>query len=319
MNARAASLVALFALPSLLAAAPVAQAGPWSLAPGEYYTQFLAGWASSDGYYDQDGNRAYLIKGGLLEERSLLSYVEMGWKKRVSFVLGIPVRSVTRRFGAGGNEASLPTTTGLADGLVGFRYRLANGRSAAAIEVDWKPPLSYDSGLRLTRQDSLLAGDADGDGDSLDANALRQLSRPVLGDGQNDVTVSLHLGTSLPALRGFVQVAGGYRYRFQDPRDDVVASADLGLWLTRSLMAAGRYEGVVPLEDGDRPTDEVKRHRAGPMLVYRVDDHLDLIVNTMHTFTASNALHTDEVYVGVAFRQSKLNRLQGYLGNLSNP
>ena len=32
-----------------------------------------------------------LPKGGLVEERSLHSYTELGWKKRVSFVLGIPV------------------------------------------------------------------------------------------------------------------------------------------------------------------------------------------------------------------------------------
>ena len=328
MNARAASPVVMLALLALVA--PAAQAGPWSLAPGEYYSQFLGGWSSSDGYHDLNGDRRFLFKGGLLEERSLLSYTEMGWKKRVSFVLGIPVRSVTRRFGAAGNQAALPTATGLADALVGFRYRLANGRSAAAIEVDWKPPLSYDSGLRLTRQDSLLAGDANGDGDSLDVNAVRQMSRPTLGDGQNDVTVTLQLGTAL-TRRGFLQVAGGYRYRFQDPKDQVVLGADLGLWMTRTLMIAGRYDGVVTVQDlssseaGERfgiETDSFERlvhHRAGPMLIFRVDDHLDLIVNTMHTVTAKNALHTDEVYVGIAFRQSKLNRLQGFLGNLSNP
>jgi hypothetical protein len=329
MNARAASSVALLAL-LLLAAAPRAQAGPWSLAPGEYYTQFLGGWSSSDGYHDAVGGRRFLVKGGLLEERSLLSYTEMGWKKKVSFVLGIPLRSVTRRFGAAGNQASLPTTTGLADGLIGFRYRLANGHSAAALEIDWKAPLSYDSGLRLTRKDSLLAGDANGDGDSLNGNEVRQLSRPTLGDGQNDVTISLHLGTQLTG-RGFVQMAGGYRYRFQEPKDQVVLSGDLGLWLTRSLMIAGRYDGVVTSDDltskpgqelfgvGSDPADRLVRHRAGPMLIYRIDDHMDLIVNTMHTVTAKNALHTDEVYVGVAFRQTKLNRLQGFLGNLSNP
>ena len=45
----------------------------------------------------------------------------------------------------------------------------------------------------------------------------------------------------------------------------------------------------------------------------------DVIASTLHTMSAKNALHTDEVFVGLAFRQNKLDRLQGFLGGGSKP
>jgi len=319
MSARLALPAVFFALSLLAGAAPSAGAGAWSLAPGEYFTQFLGGWSSSDFYYDQDGKKRPLANGGLWEERSVLSYTELGWKPRLSFILGIPAKSVTRRFGAAGGGRTLPTASGLADGLVGFRYNLENSAVGLAIELDWKPPLSYERSQLLTHQDSVRAGDASGDGDSLDVNVARQLASPRLGDGQQDVTLALHVGAPLSRLRGFFQFSGGYRYRFENPGDQLVASVDLAVWPMRSLLVGARYELESPVRGGDRATDHPERYRVGPTLVYRVDDRMDLVLASMHTAAANNALHADELYVGVAFRRTKLNRLQGFLGNSSNP
>src|SRR6185369_13200531 len=184
------------------------------------------------------------------------------------------------------------------------------------IELDWKMPLGYERDRFLSHADSVAAGDHNGDGDSLDANAARALGSPVLGDGQQDVTVSLALGTAV--ARGFAEAAGGYKYRFEEPTDQIVLSADLGLWLTRSLLLAGRYRGEMAAE-GERPTDEPSQHLVGPLLVYRLENHMDLFAGSLHTVSAKNALHTDEIQVGFAFRQTKLNRLQGFLGGSAAP
>ena len=320
MRTRLAPSVVSFALLALLCSSLPAFAGPWSLAPGEYYSEMLAGWSSSDFYYDQEGAKRPLAGGGLWEERSLLSYTEFGWKKRVSFVLGIPALSVTRQFGQARQAVSpVPTATGLGDALVGFKYRIANGRSAAALELDWKPPLGYERNRFFNHADSAAAGDFNGDGDSLDVQRLAQLGSPVLGDGQNDVTLSLLLGTAIGS-RTFVEGGGGYRYRFEeDFADQIVANADLGIWFTRNLMLGGRYLGEFTAQKSDNPTRDPERHRVGPILVLRVDPRLDVIASTLHTAAATNALHTDEVFVGVAFRQNKLDRLHGFLGGGTNP
>ena len=299
----------------VLACGTRAFAGPWNLVPGEFYTEIHGGWFSSDTYHDPNGGRRFLAGGGLWEQRSLASHSEFGWKPKLNFILELPMVSVSRRLGAAAGR-ELPTQAGLGDALVGLRYRIARGSTAAAIEVDWKAPLGYERDRFLTHADSVAAGDISGDGDSLDANAARQLGSPVLGDGNQNVIVSLLLGTTLP--RGFVQIAGGYEYRFEEPKDQIVMAADVGFWLTRSLLLAGRYQGEMA-GDGVRPTDDPDLHLVGPMLVYRLDDHMDLFAGSLHTASATNALHTDEIQVGFAFRKTKLSRLQGFLGGTSAP
>jgi hypothetical protein len=316
MSARTRRHALTFLMFFSLSFASRAFAGAWSLAPGEYYTEIRGGWFSADDYHNQNGDKLFLTRGGLWEERKLVSYSEFGWKPRVSFILGIPIQSVTRRFEDTGVRP-LPTQTGLGDGLIAFRYRLASGRRAAAIQLDWKAPFGYERDRFLLHADSVAAGDTNGDGDSLDLNAARQLGQPVLGDGQQDVTASLWLGTAVP--RGFLEFGGGYRYRFEEPQDQIVVGADLGLWLTRSLMLAGRYEGVLAAGESARPTADPEYHRVGPTLVYRVTEFMDLFAASMHTAKATNALHTDEIVVGFAFRRTKLDRLQGFLGGTAGP
>jgi hypothetical protein len=55
------------------------------------------------------------------------------------------------------------------------------------------------------------------------------------------------------------------------------------------------------------------------MVLYRVDDHLDVKAGSWSTASGKNVLHYDQFYVGVAFHQSKLNRLQGFSGSTKNP
>lgn len=309
-----------FALLTLMCSFLPAHAGPWSLAPGEYYSGFMAGWFSSDFYYDQDGTKLPLAGGGLWEERSLTSYSELGWKKNLSFVLGIPAVSVTRQFGQVHQAQNpVPTATGLADALIGFKWRFSNGRSATALELDWQPPLGYERNQFYSHSDSAAAGDLNGDGDSLDVNRLHQLGSPVLGDGQQNVTLSLLLGTAVGS-RAFVEGSGGYRYRFEeDFADQILVNADAGFWATRSLLIGGQYLGEFAAAKSENPSRDPERQRVGPILVFRVDERLDVIAQTLHTAAGTNALHTDEIRVGVAFRQNKLDRLQGFMGGGAKP
>ena len=60
-------------------------------------------------------------------------------------------------------------------------------------------------------------------------------------------------------------------------------------------------------------------HLAGPVLVWRVDDRLDLTAGSWSTAMAKNALDYNQVYVAVAFKQTRLNRLQGFLGGTKAP
>jgi hypothetical protein len=293
-----------------------ATAGAWSLAPGDWYSEFRAGVFTADSWHDENGTRSGLFGGGLVQQRSLISYNELGWKKHTSVVLAVPAQSLTRRDGIGRLDR---TETGLGDATVGFRYRLANAASAFAIELDWKAPLGYNRHLLATHQDSIRCGDASGNGDSLRQDCLRQTVAPRLGEGQQDVSLLLRAGYAFVPLRAYVDLSGGYRYRFDAPADQIVGGAEVGFWLTRMLMVGGRYQGEIAAGSGNLPIDEIDRHLVGPLLIYRVDDNLDVQVSSMHTASAKNAYHTDEIFVGVAFKQTRLNRLQGLLGGTRAP
>jgi hypothetical protein len=304
MSARAASSALLLCLLIASGSFRPAHAGPWLPAPGEYYAELRGGLFCADSYHDDAGDRVSL--GGKWEERSLAGTVELGWKKRLSVVMAAPFVSATGR-DASGNA----TSTGLGDFLLGFRYGIHQGQTALAAELDWQAPLGYD------RSSSLLAG-------SLHGGGLEQLS------------LSLLCGTPL-ARRGFLQLGGGYGYRYlsitrkgthvtdggaNEAADlwsmPVLASADLGLWVTRSLLVGGRYSGTMTMSHGDL-YPELAVHLAGPVVVWRVDERLDLCAGSWSTAMAKNALHHDQVYVALAFKQTKLNRLQGFLGGTKAP
>lgn len=303
MHARPAMLPSLLAVGLGLVLVSPAIAGPWSLAPGESWTELRGGFYSADTYHDRNGDRAGLAGGGLIEERSITWSGELGWRKRLSFTFSVPFVSLTRRLGDTGGASdpdALPTATGFGDAVFGLKFKLKNGTSAAAVELDWKAPLGYE-------RNPTFFGDS-----TLDINRARQLVAPVLGEGQQDVMLALHLGSAIGS-RGFVQVMGGYRYRFEEPADQIVMAGDVGLWMGRTWFLGGVYRGQLASE-GDNPTRNADRHLVGPVLLYRVDDRLDLFARTLHTASAKNAPHTDEVFVGLAFRKTSLGRQQGYMG-----
>jgi hypothetical protein len=286
-------------------------AGPWQLDPGEYFSEFRAGFFSADTYHRQNGTRALLGGGGLHEEYSLISYNELGWKKHTSFIFAVPTRNVVRRTQT---LPDPPSATGFADGLLGFRYNLSNASRAISVELDWRPPLGYKRNHYLSHADSVLAGDRNGDGDSLDFNVVREVGQPTLGEGVQDLSLVVHVGSTFPGWKAFAQASGGYRYRFEDFADQIVASADIGMWLTHTVMLSANYVGEIAMGEGDNPTLDPDRHLVGGRVVYRVDERLDVFAGSLHTAKANNALHTDEIYVGVSAHHTKLNRLQGFLG-----
>ncbi len=296
-------LAAAVAAPSLVQAA-----GPWLLSPGEYYSDFQAGRTSTDTYYDDSGT--HLTSPTTVERRALTFYDEIGWKKSMSWVLSAPYASVTGRQGQ-----TSETQTGFADLNIGLRYRLQHGKTASALQLDWIGPMGYDSeGV------------------------------PPLGDGLQTVGLTFHAGQSLGS-DAFWQGAFGYDKRWQgkmsgqesktipdgsgnqvpNPNYQALSyqnqlhwSALAGWWVGSSLLLTGHYLGYNTSAHGDASPD-ASNQIAGPEIRYRVDDRLDLYVGSDHSLSGKSVRSTDTYYVGMAFRVTKLNRVQGLLGNKRRP
>ena len=327
MRTRAPFIALLAALASLVPA--LAFAGPWLPARGEYYSELQAGSLSSHTFYDAVGTRYFFPLDDRIQSRSINFYNEMGWKKWASLVIAAPIRSTTRRTA---NFAYSNTETGLGDLNLGVRFKLRSTAPAAALQLVWSAPLGYE-----TRTDSLV-GPAP-TRDSVLSYAPRSVVglSSALGTGRQSLTARLELGTELKRLDGFVELAGGYRLRSDPYQDQLVASARAGRWFGSSLLVLGHYDGElssgqqeslingrVPLVSLGRVKTEFNfvettEHVVGPEIRYRVDDRLDVYLGSNHSMSGKNSLHRDEYYVGMAFRQSKHNRLQGLLGNKTRP
>jgi len=304
------------------AAAPLASsasypvAGPWSLAPGEYYTELSGSSFTTSTWYNDDGKRVGL--GGQAQQRAATWSAELGWTPSWSVQFSLPV--VTNSVSAAGAGAS---ATGMSDLGLGLRMKLSSGRTASALQLRWEGPAGYNA--KLT---------------------------PPLGDGLQKLSASLQFGGALDKW-AFWQLGGGYRYDFlsisgrkayqglvpasppppaadHNWSDHVTVNAASGLWLDR-LQVAGLYAGDFPISTGRALKSTLQA--VGTRFTYRVDERIDAFAGSWHTPTASwgssgssghmalnkNTAHIDEFYVGIAWKSTKLNRLQGFLGNDTRP
>jgi hypothetical protein len=275
MSARIALPTLVLAALATLSLPRPAAAGPWGLVPGESYSILEGSVFTTTTSYDANGTR--FATGQVVEQRAMRSYCELGWVKNFSFVFSLPAMSVTRR------DANVQgTATGFQDVRLGVRYNLRNGPDAIAVEAEWSTPAGYNRHL-----DSL--GLQLGDG-------LQQLSAGVAG------------GTSFSG-RGFFQWSLGYGYRYlaignrdNGPvvpgdlhpakylwADHLHSSADLGLWVRPSLLVGGRYRGTLSLSSGPL-VQETDAHLAGPVLLYRMDDRLDMFAGSWSTASGRNTI-----------------------------
>ena len=318
---------------AIVCAATSASAGPWSLAPGESYSELGGAFSSSGTFYTPDGERAQL--GGLWEQRTLFSYTELGWKKRASVSLRLPIESVTARL----DGAHAPSTsTGLGTVELGLRYALWTGANAGALQFRWSAPLGWNR--------SLFPGF--GEGAAAVSNASRYGYRAGndtladMGGGRQALELGLQTGWRIGG-RAFLEAGAGYRYEFlqagahsqdsidvanadtrSDWSDNITIDGVLGTWWSNRLQVAGLYRGVFSMASGRREITssgvitetelQVYTQLAGPRVTYRVDDHLDAFAGSWHSPGGMNSLHVDRFYCGVAWKQTKLGRLQGFLG-----
>jgi hypothetical protein len=322
MRARSASfrlLLAALAVP--LFASSAGAAGAWSVGKGEWFSTIEGSVFSAPTFHDSDGVR--LNAPFTTEQRALRATTEIGWKDRISVLISLPAMSVTRHDRA--NRAAA-TATGLQDLMLGLRYALARGGAGATVQLDYTAPLGYNRTL-----DSLGLRLGEGVGFT-DANRYVHVN-----DGLQQLALRAHLGAGF-ANRVFLQASAGYATRYHsfgkrdegpvaagEPRpgkwiwaDQLQTGADLGVWIAGPWLLGGRYRGVTTVSNGPL-VPEIAQHLAGPVLLYRLDDGLDMIAGSWSTASGRNVLHYDQIYVGVAFRQSKLNRLQGFSGTTRAP
>lgn len=280
-----ASFIASLAVASLVPA--LATAGAWLPARGEYYSELSAARAFADTYYDKLGNRYGLPSSLRYEERRLSFNNEIGWKKRASFQLAIPLVSETLNAPDFHYQA---TETGFGDLQLGFRFKLHDGPTALALQADYIAPMGY-----------------------------QHVTIPALGSGKAVAREQLLYGRGIRRWNSILELGLGYQSFFEGLRSQLTGQATVSHWLGASLLVSGHCSNLQTLAAKKDSPEDFRYTIVGPELRYRVDDRLDVFAGSNHLASGRNVNHPDQYYVGMGFRQSKRNRLQGLLGTKTRP
>lgn len=324
------SMAALAAFAVVAIIATDAVAGPWGVAPGEYYSELSGSVFSAGTDYDDLGNRQDL--GGLYEQRVLSSFSEIGWKEHWSFRLGMPLVSRTVRTNAFPGSGSSSTSTGFGDLLIGIKNTSHLGRMPVALQLTWTAPMGTNQAFRPGVN---TAPGTNGDAGAGDSYSL----------GMQSLQADLAVGGSA-GKRAYWALQGGYRYRYvtiggrQESdaaantfvakrrwQDALIGEAEMGIWVSNSLLVTGTFHGDFAVAQGDLydgsfapntgangPEYKTVRMVTGPRFTYRVDDKLDAFFGSWHSPSGRNVLHVDQYYAGIAWKSTKLDRLAGLLG-----
>jgi hypothetical protein len=214
----------------------------------------------------------------------------------VNVILAVPIRTVSARTE---NPFQTASQTGLGDLLVGARFKILGGATAVALEADWEIPPGYERDVF-----------------------------PGLGEGFHHLSGQLDLGVSIRPIQGFAQGSVGYRASYDvrmNPSkatrhvgaDVLYYDADLGVWIGNHLLLAGSFAGFSSKAEG--PLLETSGTSAGPEVRYRVDDRVDVFTGARFDLTGRSVLRTNAYYLGLALKQTGLDRLQGFLGSARRP
>ncbi|MCE9627565.1 MAG: hypothetical protein K8R56_06595 [Candidatus Eisenbacteria bacterium] len=319
------SFAAAFAVASLSLAAS-AWASPYALKPGEFYSELSGNLFSTDTYFD-NANEKRVPLGGTLEQRALRFHNELGWKKRASVYLDVPIVSRTFVPATGGSA----TSTGLGDIGLGVRYGMHMGKTPLALTVGWTAPLG--SNRRLFP--GVTGGNAlDGTRYGVAVSPNGQTAS-FFDAGMQSLSAQLAFGGPL-GKRAFYSLGGGYRSAFltigaRDSSDryadHVLGDASLGIWMTSHLLVTGTFHAEwaasqgetwdrlsAPIVGANGPELESNAMLAGARFTYRIDDKMDVFAGSVHTPSGRNVLHADHFYAGIAFKQSALDKLAGAFG-----
>lgn len=264
-----AAAVATFALAwVLLAGAPAARAGAYTLSDGEAKV-FVSGLASAgDHYYDRKGR---LKARARLKKQDLQIFGEYG----ATGALTLFAATALERISVGGADRSRRSGVGRSE--FGARLKLAES-----------------NGWIVSVQSSAVV-----------AGAGKSQKLAVVGETDDQVDMRALVARSFTAFErpAFVDVQAGYRTRSGAPADELRLDATLGIraWprslvLLQSFNIVGRerWTGPFPLKQ--------RIHKVQAGLLYDLSDAVQLYAAAFATPEARDALDERGVIVGVGYR-----------------
>ncbi len=193
-------------------------AGAWTTKQGSFYDRPSMNYYFADEEFDSSGNKRDFERNGEFQDLNLSNYLEYGLRNDVTLINAFYYKRITKT-----DDFAETTTYGIGDVDLGIKYRIHEGTGGVlSSQVLAKVPGAYD------RHEIL-----------------------PLGNGQLDLEVRVLYGRSLwELLPGYANVEIGYRWRFEDPSDEVRYLIELGADFTKTVYGRLKLDGIMSMDNG---------------------------------------------------------------------
>ena len=261
-------------------AATAAAESAWTLERGGYAFENTFLLRSTKEVYDAEGVKV-AIPDAKLSEFSSVASVEYGLRNKVGFVFQVPIRSLNWKPTQAG-EPNL-RNSGLSDLTFGLRYRAVASAAVASLQADAIIPTGYSQAYSV----------------------------PALGNGKFQYGARALVGRTFAAIRGYLQVSGGYRVVTGEPADLWLAGAELGAFVASPVRVRALWHWN--REVGDDPfTNEFGGRLTGD---YRISDKVQLSAGADRTFGGQNVDAGTYFFLGFSVRGNSLGKFEGPLSS----
>ncbi len=205
----------------LVASATASFAGAWTAPKGAFYDKAAFNYYYSHESFDTSGVRRGTPNNGTFTDYNFSNYFEYGLLDNLTVV-----NSLTYKWLENEDNSQRTKGYGLGDADLGVRYKLLDHGTFGIIssQVLVKIPGPYD------RKDVL-----------------------PLGNGQVDTELRLQYGRSLyPLIPGYGNVEIGYRWRAEDPSDEIRYLAEFGVDVTKAFYTRAKLDGILSVNNGKK-------------------------------------------------------------------
>lgn len=203
----------------LLIAVSVTFAGAWTAPKGQTYNRLAMNLYSADEIFDNNGDTEPMADNGDFSDMNFSYYMEHGIIDELTLVF-----STSYKYLESEDDGQESDNYSFSDIDLGLRYRLLQGKFGV-----------------LSVQGLVKIPEAYGDDEDI-----------APGNGQYDATLKLMYGRSLyPVIPGYFNFEAGYKYRDEEPADELICLVEFGVDITKKLYGRIKYDAVIGQENAD--------------------------------------------------------------------
>jgi protein XagA len=202
-----------------LSAVDTCFAGAWTMQKGKLYDRMAFNYYYADDEFNKRGDRTAFSDNSNFRDLNLNNYIEYGLLDNLTLINSVYYKEIKKKF-----DNREEKTWGIGDIDLGAKTRITElAGGILSTQALFKFPWLYD------KDDAL-----------------------PLGNGQVDFELRLLYGHSLyPYIPGYCNFELGYRWRLQDPSDEVRYLVEFGLDFTRQFYGRVKLDGIYSMDNGN--------------------------------------------------------------------